>query len=76
MHPDIEILSDEKARSEADKYLRLFGVSYTALLMIADPRNSADKQNLAAEAVALIERYPHDDEFVCGGSNREKSPSE
>ena len=66
---NIESMSETALRSELDRCARQFDVAFTALLLLANPGFPADKRaKTAADAVALIGRYPDDDRYVSGGS--------
>jgi len=40
---------------------------------VADPKDPNDKQEIAADAVALIKRHPYDDVYMCGGNEMRKA---
>ena len=68
MHYSTDGMSGEKVREELNKYVRLFEVAYETLLFIKNPRFAGDPRELAEKAHDLIQRYPYDDRYMCGGS--------
>jgi hypothetical protein len=77
MQYDTDSMSEKKVRSELNKYVRLFEVAYETLLFIKSPRFAGDPRELAEKAHALIQRYPYDDRYMCGGNKlREEMEAE
>jgi hypothetical protein len=65
MEPQYEGLSAEELAARLGKSEHLFDVAFDALLRIGtlDP---AHAQEIASDAIALIDRYPNDERFIAG----------